>query len=391
LELLKSQLNTTIESLHMKYISQSWTHIQATLFPFLREELGPLSEKHQQLITVLEFAHVEASIAYRGICAGAPPSDRRALARAFVAKAVYNISETSHLRDRLLCDKVLRRICGFDSIGEVPSKSTFSRAFAEFSESSLPSRIHETLIKKYHSEKLVGHISRDSTAIEAREKVCAEAKKKAREKKAAEKVKKAKGKAKRGRPKKGEERPPKELKRLERQLTMTLNEMVKDLPTGCDIGTKRNSKGHQESWKGYKLHIDTADGAIPISALLTSASVHDSQVSIPLATITAKRVTNCYDLMDSAYDSEIIREHCKSLNHVALIDFNRRGPSDTRKFSPHERERYKERSTAERVNARLKDEFGGRMIRVRGPQKIMAHLSFGLIALTVDQMMRLVT
>lgn len=375
----------------MKNLSQHWMHIQATLFPHLEEELGPLSEKHQQLITVLEFARVEGFIGYRGICVGAPPADRQALARAFVAKAVYNISLNVHLRDRLLCDKVLRRICGFESRGEIPSKSTFSRAFAEFSESSLPSRVHEALIKKYHSERLVGHISRDSTAIEAREKVCAEAKIKAKEKKATECAKKAKEKTKCGRPKRGEERPPKELKRLERQLTMTLNEMLKDLPTGCDIGTKRNSKGHQMSWKGYKLHIDTADGAIPISALLTSASVHDSQVSIPLATITAKRVTNCYDLMDAAYDSEIIREHCKSLDHVALIDFNRRSPKDTREFAPHESERYKERSTAERVNARLKDEFGGRMIRVRGPQKIMAHLTFGLIALTVDQMMRLIT
>lgn len=370
----------------MKNLSQHWMHIQATLFPHLKEELGPLSEKHQQLITVLEFARVEGFIGYRGIGVGAPPADRQALARAFVAKAVYNISLNSHLRDRLLCDKVLRRICGFVTRGEVPSESTFSRVFAEFSESALPSRVHEALIKNYHSERLVGHISRDSTAIEAREKVCAEAKKKA-----AERAKKDKEKAKRGRPKRGEERPPKELKRLERQLTMTLNEMLQDLPTGCDIGTKRNSKGHQMSWKGYKLHIDTADGAIPISALLTSASVHDSQVSIPLATITAKRVTNCYDLMDSAYDSEIIREHCKSLDHVALIDFNRRSPKDTRGFAPHESERYKERSTAERVNARLKDEFGGRMIRVRGPQKIMAHLGFGLIALTVDQMMRFVT
>lgn len=375
----------------MKNVSQYWMHIQATLFPFLEEELGPLSEKQQQLVTVLEFARIESFVRNYYGCVGAPAADRQALARTFIAKAVYNISTNSHLRDRLLCDKVLRRICGFESRGEVPSESTFSRAFAQFSESALPSRVHEALIQKYHSEQLVGHISRDSTAIEAREKVCAAAKKRAKDKKIAEEAKKAKGKAKRGRPKCGEERAPKEIKRLVRQKTMTLKEMLEDIPTGCDIGTKRNSKGYQESWKGYKLHIDTADGAIPISVLLTSASVHDSQVSIPLATITAKRVMNCYDVMDSAYDSEAIREHSKSLGHVPLIDFNRRGPKDTREFAPHEIERYKERSTAERVNARLKDEFGGRMIRVRGPKKIMAHLGFGLIALTIDQLMRFVT
>jgi len=43
----------------------------------------------------------------------------------------------------------------------------------------------------------------------------------------------------------------------------------------------------------------------------------------------------------------------------------------------------------ERVNARLKDEFGGSQIRVRGAAKVMAHLMFGVLALTVDQWMRM--
>ena len=43
----------------------------------------------------------------------------------------------------------------------------------------------------------------------------------------------------------------------------------------------------------------------------------------------------------------------------------------------------------ERVFGRLKDEFGARQIRVRGPEKVMAHLMFGVLALTVDQLLRL--
>jgi hypothetical protein len=43
----------------------------------------------------------------------------------------------------------------------------------------------------------------------------------------------------------------------------------------------------------------------------------------------------------------------------------------------------------ERVNARLKDEFGASFVRVRGPQKVMAHLMFGVLALTADQILRL--
>ena len=52
----------------------------------------------------------------------------------------------------------------------------------------------------------------------------------------------------------------------------------------------------------------------------TSASLHDSQVAIPLATMTDARVTNLYDLMDSAYDAAEIREHSEALGHVAIID-----------------------------------------------------------------------
>lgn len=378
----------------MKDLSQFWSRIQGFLFPWLKEVLGPLTEKQQQLITVLEIARIEEFIrTFPGTWPGRPECDRRAIARAFVAKAVYNMTLTNQLIDRLHTDKALRRICGWERKDEIPSESTFSRAFSEFAKSELPQHVHEALIQKYYSDRLVGHISRDSTAIEAREKVCAEAKEKAKEKRALEKARKegSQPKAKRGRPKRGEVRRPKELTRLEHQVTMSLKEMLADLPKGCDIGTKRNSKGYQESWKGYKYHIDTADGAIPISALLTSASLHDSQAALPLGIITAQRVASFYDLMDSAYDAEIIRAHSQVLGHVPLIDFNHRGPNDSREFAPHEARRYQERTTAERVNGRLKDEFGGRMIRVRGHEKVAAHLSFGLLALTVGQLLRFVT
>ena len=41
------------------------------------------------------------------------------------------------------------------------------------------------------------------------------------------------------------------------------------------------------------------------------------------------------------------------------------------------------------VNGRLKDEFGASHLRVRGAVKVMAHLMFGVLALTVDQWLRM--
>jgi hypothetical protein len=169
---------------------------------------------------------------------------------------------------------------------------------------------------------------------------------------------------------------------------MSLFEMTADLPTACNVGTKRNSKGYKTSWIGYKRHIDACDGGIPISCLLTSASLHDSQVAIPLAEITNQRITHCYDLMDAAYDAPLIRQHSQSLGHVALIDEEQKRRR-TAGYPLAEVIHYNERSTVERVNGRLKDEFNGRMVRVRGHSKVMAHLMFGIIVLSIDQLMKL--
>lgn len=127
-----------------------------------------------------------------------------------------------------------------------------------------------------------------------------------------------------------------------------------------------------------------------MSALLSSASMHDSLAAIPLSLMTAQRVTNCNELMNAAYCSSVLREHGRSLGHVTLIDHNPR-KGEKIEFTPSEAQRYKERSQAERKNARLKGDFGGRHLRVRGHAKVMSHLTFGMLALTADQTLRLLT
>jgi len=66
-------------------LSQYWLTIQGTLFPWLKEELGPLTEKQQLLITVLEMLRIEEHIPSHFRLLGRPISDRVAIARAFVA------------------------------------------------------------------------------------------------------------------------------------------------------------------------------------------------------------------------------------------------------------------------------------------------------------------
>lgn len=362
--------------------------LQGDLFPFLQSNLGPLGPKYRQLVTVIEMVPVDAFLPRWGSGRGRPPYDRAPFARAFFAKKLFNLPTTADLIVRLKSDETMRRLCGWGGPGSVPEAPMFSRVFAEFAATALPSRMHEALIVATHEGRLVEHISRDATAIEAREKpVKVEAPKRCRKK-----VK----------PQKGE--PGWEtVRRLERQREMTLSEMLADPPRHCAVGAKRNAKGHKDYWVGYKLHLDIADGGIPVTALLTSASLNDSQAAIPMATMTARRLANCYDLMDASYDVPEIAAACRDLGRVPIVPEQPRRDKKKKEamaaeakarrainFVAPEDVRYRQRTTAERVNARLKDEFGGRFVRVRGHAKVTCHLMFGLLALTVDQLMRLV-
>jgi hypothetical protein len=380
--------------------------MQSSLFPVLEEQVGELSESAKRLVATLEMLPLTRFIPASRGWIGRPSKDRDAIARAFVAKAVYGFSTTRQLLEALQRDAQLRQICGWKTARQVPHEATFSRAFAEFAQIELPQFVHEALIRETQKDRLIGHIARDSTAIEARERFPETAPQKAASAPNAEDP--APAPCKRGAPR-GRRGPHKRWKggkpraalpegtRLHRQRSMSLPEMLRELPKNCDIGCKKNSQGHQQYWRGYKLHWDVADGQIPVSAVLTAASVHDSQVAIPLMTMSSQRVTYCYDLMDSAYDAGHITEHSRGMGHVPIVDPPQRGghkqstllPNTQRQFSWAEAERYKERTMIERVNGRLKDEFGGRHIYVRGPQKIFAHLMFGVLALTVDQLLRL--
>ena len=364
--------------------------MQRNLFPNLEEELGPMTDKEKNLIKILEIVQIEDKVYVSNNAEGRPPADRKAIARSFVAKAFYNLTTTKELIEKLKTNANFRRICGFTSKGDVPTESTFSRAFSEFSTSKLSELTHKDLVKEYLSKKLIGHISRDSTAIKAREKP-------AKKYKTLKKIKQ------KGRPKKGKKKKLKEETVLEKQSKQNLAEMLKDLSINCDVGCKKDSNGYKNSWKGYKLHIDTADNSVPISCILTSASTHDSQVALPLSLISEQRITNLYDLMDSAYDSLIIKKQSEKLGHKSIIDINPRRNSELKKkiaeenkkakilkFKDANRLRYNERSTVERTNGRLKDEFCGRNIYFKGATKIMSHLMFGIVVLATDQLIRLV-
>ena len=365
-----------------KTVSQYFISMQRNLFPGFAEDLGPTTDKHLRVIVALDMIEVEKFILYQSpFAVGRPPVNRDAMARAFVAKAVLNISTTVGLIDRLKADPVLRRLCGFD--GKIPSEGTFSNAFAEFANQGLAQIIHEAMVREAYREKIVGHVSRDSTAINAREKPAKNPNSETAAEKALPKKK--------GRPRKGEERAPKDPTRIERQQKMSLPEILADLPRGCDVGGKNNSKGNPEWWVGFKLHLDVDDHGIPLTALVTSASMHDSQAAIPLEIITNSRVKSLYSVMDSAYNSELIEKTVIDAGKVPIIDPKKPRGGEIVPLDPAKKQRYKIRTSVERTNSTIKDDFGGRYVRVRGHDKVAAHLFFGVLAMTALRLVHVFT
>ncbi|MFH1008904.1 MAG: hypothetical protein V1800_15625 [Candidatus Latescibacterota bacterium] len=86
----------------MGLLSATWSRIQTSLFPFLEEELGPLDERKRSLVWILELIRIEDSVSQATHHFGHPPSNRKVLARAFVAKVVYNCPTTREGKTFLL-------------------------------------------------------------------------------------------------------------------------------------------------------------------------------------------------------------------------------------------------------------------------------------------------
>jgi hypothetical protein len=136
--------------------------------------------------------------------------------------------------------------------------------------------------------------------------------------------------------------------------------------------------------------------------ILTAAPIDDNQVPIPLARTSEQRVAWLYDRMDSAYDVQPIIDDCLAAGRVPVIERNTRRDTALKAEIAAERASrrlikipdprdltYNERSAAERANARIKDAFGGRHLRVRGHLKAFCHLMFGVAVFAADSILRL--
>jgi DDE family transposase len=147
-----------------------------------------------------------------------------------------------------------------------------------------------------------------------------------------------------------------------------------------EILKEENKKGLK---KGYKVHvIYDVDTGIPLYWIVLPANVHDKDAFKTLfdyVKIHFRFAHNAKFLADSAYDSSDVRFVLRENNIIPVIAINGRGhyPSETPKDPD-----YRKRSAIERFFSILKMKLNLLNVRVKGLQKVTAHVNsciFGYI------------
>lgn len=259
-------------------------------------------------------------------------------------------------RDRLLSSSNLRTITG---VAEVPSLSVTSKKTDTLIDLVDFSSILASICSSFYKDRLVCHLSIDSTISEAREKPV--------------KAEKPRRKRKRGRKRKGAEELA--IAQEKEQLydlmeNGCVDEFLSSLEHRCSVTGKKNSKGNMEWSIGYKAHLAVDDNGIIVAHHVTGASVHDSQVAIPLMRMADRRCDYLYALMDGGYTSQRIEAFASSIGKVPIIDRRADRNGNKKEMEPCKAERYKARTTVERTNSELKECFLPGKLYSRGKKGI---------------------
>ena len=361
----KTQREATIRILAQTIDArQGLLDLENKLQPFCEERLTEEQLDLYRTIKIIEFVNPLDEPSHH---MGRPSYGLFGFRRALIAMSVLHMRCIEDVRKRLMGDSNLRLICGFP---KVPSKATFSRKIVLLASMKEADVTQDALIRKYMSGRLVLHILRDSTAIETREK----AENKRKDVISSNKKKYSGDSVCPGRD---------DIPRIVRQQYQSVRFAVASLPHKCQWGGKRNSQGNVYFWKGRKLHLDVTDTGIPISAIVTGAGVHDSQVAIPLEKMTSSRVAFCYSEMDKGYDASAIRNFCKQMGHIPIIDFKRRRDGQKPELDPAKKQRYKIRTTVERSNANIKDWILPDKLCLRSAKCIDYIILLSVVVLTV--------
>ena len=271
-------------------------------------------------------------------------------------KLYFQERTLSAARERLLSSINLRTIVG---MWKVPSLAVISRKTDELIEIVDFSSLIASVCSSFYKDRLVCHLSIDSTIVEARKKPV--------------KTEKPQLKRKRGRKRKGsQEQTIAGNKEMQYSFMENgdVDEFLSTLEHRCSVTGKKNSKGNMEWFIGYKAHLAVDDCGIVVAHHVTGACVHDSKVAIPLMRMADGRCDFLYALMDGGYTSRRIEDFASSIGKVPIIDSHADRSGHKEEMDPAKAWRYRSRTTVERTNSELKECFLPEKLYSRGKRGI---------------------
>jgi hypothetical protein len=106
----------------MHILFSLWNSIQQYLIPHIEEHLGTLTEKEEEFVRVAELAAIDSHLGpFKWVGNGRKPASRKAIALAFIAKAIWDFPTTAAMIEYLKTSRNLRRLCGWESVPDIPS------------------------------------------------------------------------------------------------------------------------------------------------------------------------------------------------------------------------------------------------------------------------------
>ncbi len=137
---MKSQSNRPdISEMPPYRLGRHWNTIQAYLIPGLEDDIGELSEELKKFMGICELLIDEKMFAkYRWCGNGRPPSSRISLFKAYILKAMCNYPYTKTLIAAARESPTVRRLCGWESVADIPLCAFLSSASMHDSQAMIP-------------------------------------------------------------------------------------------------------------------------------------------------------------------------------------------------------------------------------------------------------------
>ncbi|QKY71361.1 IS1182 family transposase [Lentibacillus sp. CBA3610] len=296
-------------------------------------EMEP-TQKYEAIISAIDLDSIYHEVTKKSRLGAPKELNYAAMIISIFIRYIERIPTIKDLVKRLNDDIAFKLNCGFLVSDPIPSEASYSRLFAKLSESNILEKAQEKVALQAIAEGFIvdDTVAIDATHFEARDQAPP------KEEKPKPEPKKRGRKSKEERDQWLKEQAEKEAnmplydKRIEAQLGVSLTELRDEVPRDPQWGVKKNSKGKNEFWFGYKGHLAVgASSQYILQSLFSSANLNDGKAAIPLLKGMDESLPLSdlrYQTMDAGYDFEPIYQQVYQMGQQSIIAYNKRNESE---------------------------------------------------------------